>query len=279
MGHQPKISTPHNFGGRREKLRAKHRNQKKKIQKDKFSDEDQLLTLYETVDKTIKELQILGSQKFALQPYSQNYDIWLQSLENILFEFESNKKIIMDDQYISKCSQILSEVEFRLKEEKEKEILGEKYLQNFASSKRILEEIDKEYLTKIREFEYSKKTNSEPNIINPDNSKDKSDDIVGWKIKIFRSLSKSFKPKNKGVSNQNLDFQKKDIEVIDSSEEKEKLRDEYNRRKKLVLEEIKTYQNEIENLGIGLQVDKSLEFRKLTCETIADSIKRLVKRM
>lgn len=246
-----------------------------------MSEENQVLTLQEVVERTIKGLENLGNQKFAISPYSQNFNLWRTSLETVLSEFESNTFIKMDDQYVTECSQIFSNVESRLNEKREKEALAEKKLQNLVTSKEILREIETEYLEKIKELEREKKIKVDSTSVNSKEPKIKLDHKGGWRINLFRSFSKSIKSNQEVVSNQEFKFPEKKDKVIMEffAAEEEKLCNEYDERKKRILEQIEKDQREVENSGFRLQEDGSLENRRTACKALTDSIRGLIERM
>jgi len=70
---------------RSKKTKAPKRRAITKASTDKTTE----VTAQEVVDKTINDLNRLGAQLFALSPFSQYFDDWLNSLRQVLSSFES----------------------------------------------------------------------------------------------------------------------------------------------------------------------------------------------
>ena len=93
----------------------------------------------EAANKALSSLSKLGTQTFALSPFSQYFDDWLVNLRNVLSEFESNPAISEDDQFIKDRSQIFLNAERELAVQL---LEGVGVVQLFALSTRVEPEQD-----------------------------------------------------------------------------------------------------------------------------------------
>jgi len=159
MGYRQRMRSPRASGRgrgtpRREKAKARGR---KRRSTGKYTwEERRVATTEEVTDRTLKRLRTLGSQRFASSPYSEHFSRWLMNLKDALSEFESSPTISADDQFVKERSQILSNVELELEERRRKEASFEEAIKSLSDSKILLERIEEEYTTKVREIERRK---------------------------------------------------------------------------------------------------------------------------
>ncbi|MCJ7771418.1 hypothetical protein MUP37_07600, partial [Candidatus Bathyarchaeota archaeon] len=126
--------------------------------------EDSTFTLQELEETTLSELKNLGTQKFALSPFCDNFDLWITSLKTLLARFESSKLVTMDDQYVTECDLAFSNVESGLEALQLTETSSKDCLKELADAKNHLSEIEEEYHKKKKELRNSstRETESEP---------------------------------------------------------------------------------------------------------------------
>jgi DNA polymerase elongation subunit (family B) len=127
MGYQQRGGSPRNSGRghgipQHEKAKAK----KLKHHSHGFStpEQSQIPSSEEIVNRTLNALNHLGNQRFILSPFSEQLNLWLKSLKNVLSEFESNPGIVVDDQFAKERSQIISNIELELAKRRYKEVLS-----------------------------------------------------------------------------------------------------------------------------------------------------------
>jgi chromosome segregation ATPase len=239
-------------------------------------EENHVATAEEIVDRTLKRLRTLGSQKFASSPYSEHFSRWQTDLAYVLSEFESSFTISADDQFVKELSQILSNVELKLEERRREEASLEEAIRSLSDSKNLLERIEAEYATKAREFEGRK--NSEIKRLNNKIHalKGELDDIARMKAGLFRAISKKAKAQKETETTQRLNTAQRELElaVQNFTAEQERLRDEYEKNKQPVIEQIRDHQKEIEHM----ETDGSLENRQVACEALVNAVNALLQR-
>jgi chromosome segregation ATPase len=239
-------------------------------------EENHVATTEEIAEKTLKRLRTLGSQKFASSPYSEHFDRWLANLTDVLSEFESSPTISADDQFVKERSQILSNIEFELEERRRKEASLEESIKSLSNSKNLLERIKEEYATRAREIEGRK--NSEIKRLNNkiDALRGELDEVARMKTGLFRGISKKAREQKETETTQGVNTGQRELELamLDFTVVQERLRDEYERKRQPVIEQIRDHQKKIENL----ETDGSLEDRWFACEALVDAVNALLQR-
>ena len=147
-------------------------------------------SLKEISDKTLKELGVLGTQKFGSSPFSEHFNRWLANIEEILSEFELNPNVNADEEFLKERSQILSALKVDLEERRRKEAFIDDAAKNLSTNRNHLERINTEYAFKMREIKTQKNREIKRLNTNIDNLKEDLDHILRMKTGIFRGVSK-----------------------------------------------------------------------------------------
>src|SRR3972149_9520432 len=114
MGYKSQPASRRSAGKKFQK--SEHEKIKAKAQKHtsggKYAQEETPVPpLEEVVEKTLVKWRNLGSQKFAVSPFSQYFDDWLLNVREVLSEFESIPAVVVDDAFVKERSQIFLGVE------------------------------------------------------------------------------------------------------------------------------------------------------------------------
>jgi len=281
MGYRPQVRAPQDYGRRqersgRERAKAKAAKKKHRSSRRQVLEEKHVPTLEEAVERTLSSLRILGNQRFALPPFYEHFNRWLDNLSNVLSEFELNPTVKVDGQFINERSQILSNVRLQLEEVRRIEASQEKAVRNLSESRNLLERIEKEHASKVKEVEERK--NREINRLsrNVESLRQELDKIAKIKIGIFRAVSKKEKAQKEAEATRKLNSAQEKLESAMRSftKEQEQLQDEYERRKQQTLKQIQNQQKRIETQ----ESDRSLEIRQAACESLANAMKILLQR-
>jgi len=281
MVYQPRTRAPRNFGRRREmpkreKAKAKATGKKHRSNRRYISEEKRVPTSEEVVDRTLNSLRILGNQRFALPPFYEHFSSWSANLRNVLSEFESSSTTSVDDQFIKERSQILSNVRLQLEERRRKEVTREEAVKTLSDNRILLERIEKEYTTRTKEIEERKDREIIRLSRNVDSLREELDRLTRMKTGIFRVVSKKDRTQKEAEAIQRLNFAQRDLRLAVQyfTAEQGRLRDEFERRKHLIIEQIRDLQKGIENQ----ELDLSLEDRRAACESLANAVNSLLQR-
>jgi hypothetical protein len=278
MGYRPQVKS--SKGGRGSQ-KSQHEKKKARGKKHGSSsryllEEEHIPTPGEVVEKTLSRLRSLGNQTFAVSPFSAYFDDWQVSLKDVLLAFESDPSVSVNEQFVKERVQILTDVERQLEERRRKETTREETTQSLFDSKILLERIEGEYATRTREIEGRKNrevTRLQSNIAE---YRKELDDLAKVKAGFFRAMSKKAKMQKEDEITQKLNAAQSELEsaIQNASVEQESLRNDYEKRKQLVTEQIVKLQKEAE----GPEIDGSIEDRQAACEALANAVNALLQR-
>ena len=276
MGYQPQIKTARKYDQRHEKVKAKAMTHKRRSRGSYLSEEKHDLTSEEVVDRTLNRLRILGNQRFAFSPFNEHFDRWLMNLRDVLSEFESSPTISVDDQFVKERSQILSKVELDLEERRHKETSREDAIKSLSDTRILLEQIEKEYNTRMKKIEARKDSEIKRLSSKIDGLKEEVERLARTKMGILGVISKKTRTQKEAEATQKLNSAQGELTLAMQYfiADQERLRDEYERKKQPLTEHIRDYQKEVENQ----EVDASLETRRVACEALVNAVNVLLQK-
>jgi hypothetical protein len=278
MGYRPQVRSSKSS---RRSQRSQHEKKKARGKKHRSSgkyllEEEHAPTLEEVAEKTLNRMNSLGKQTFAVSPFSAYFNDWLVNLKDVLRAFESNPSVSADEQFMKERAQILADVERVLEEKRRKEACFEKTAKSLFESKILLERIEREYATRTREIEMRK--NSEITRLqgNIDECRKELGDLAKVKAGLFRAMSKKTKRQKEAELTQRLNTAQSEFEsaMQNSAAAQEILRNDYEKRKQVVTEQIGKLQKETE----APEVDGSSEARQVACEALVNAVNAFLKR-
>jgi chromosome segregation ATPase len=258
---------------RREKTKAKEH---KHPPVGKYAPEtDNVPTSEETVNKTLNTLHNLGNQRFALAPFSEHLNRWLLNLNQAISEFESDPRMIPDDQFTKQYSQIVTNIESDLEKTLQKEATATKAIRSLSEDRVLLEQIEKNYNEATLEIQHRKVAESKRLSLNMDLCKEELDHITQMKTGIFR-MSKKNKAQKEAEATQLVNTAESELASANErfAEEQEKLKQEYQRKKQPIIERIQEYEKEIQNQ----EIDSTLEGRQAACEALINTVNSFLQR-
>jgi hypothetical protein len=255
------------------KARAKER---KRRSGGTFTTEENHVSSEELVNRALNRLHNLGNQKFAISPFSEHFGRWLTDLQVVLSEFESSPTISVDDQFAKERSQIVSNVEVKLEEIRQREASGEQAFKDLSNDKILLKRIEDEYTTKIKEVEGRKKSEIKRLSSKVDGLKDDLNRVARMKAGIFRSISKKAKAQKEAETTQRLSSAQAELALAAQrfTVEQEKLKEEHEKKKQPIIEQMQDCEKEVERQ----EIDGSLEARQVACEALASAVNALLGR-
>ncbi|HUW47320.1 MAG TPA: hypothetical protein VMW36_01075 [Patescibacteria group bacterium] len=279
MGYQSRVGSPRNSGrgrGISKHEKAKARKHKHRPAAGYAPEENHVPTPEEATNRMLNTLHNLGNQKFALSPFSEHLDRWLANLRQAVSEFESSPKITVDDQYMNERSQTLSNVEIDLAERRQKEATAEEAFKILSDNKILLEQIEKDYANATNKIAERKDTEIKRLSSNIDSIKQELDRIAQMKTGIFRAVSKNAKAQKETEATQRLNAAQSELTVAMQhfTAEQEASRDEHERRKRPIAEQIQNAEKEIQSQ----EIDDSLEARRAACEALINTVNSLLQR-
>jgi chromosome segregation ATPase len=230
----------------------------------------------EVAQRTIGSLGKLGTQIFALSPFSQYFDDWLVTLRQVVSEFESNPVITVDEAFTKDRAQIFLDVEAALAENRIRENNLTSEAKALADVNHKIVEADKQYAETTRER--SNKRNSEVQRLSS-KIRDLEDQLAMQqqvKFSFYKFGAKRKAAQELADTTQNLKTAKNELEVTlqTFTAEQEKLHDNYEKQKQELNEESDRLHKELEKL----ETDTSTEARQTACNALSKIVDSLLKR-
>jgi hypothetical protein len=257
--------------------KAKSKAQKTKSGNVKYAPEEApLQSSEEVMEKTLGILNRLGSQTFALSPFSQYFDDWLVNLRQVVSEFESNPAIAIDEAFVKERTQILADVEGELAKRKLKEAELETSANALAENNHLLVEIDVQYAAQTRELAQKRNRNNENLTKNVHDLEEELSNTEQIKTSFLNPFAKKAKNQKRAEVTQKLDAAKKELElaVQGFGVEQEKFHDEYEKKKQATIERVQSLEKEI----VNIETDSSLETRQTATSALGNAVKALIQR-
>ena len=276
MEYRPQIRAARKHSLQQKKIKAKATGKKRRFSGNYLVEEKHLPTSQEIVDRTLSRLRNLGNQRFVLPPFNEHFNRWLMNIRDVLSEFESSSTISADDQFITEASQIISNVELDLEERRRKEASCEETIKSLSATRILLEQINEEYASKTKDIERRKDSEVKRLSSKVDDLKEELDRISQTKVSILKIISKKAREQKEAEATQRLNSTQEEftLAVQYFTDEQERSRDEYERKKQPLIERIRDYQKEIENE----EIDGSLETRRIACEALINAVNTFLQR-
>ena len=276
MGYQPRIKSPRGaVHGYRKPLRER-RKDKKTAHSRLTLEEKHAATEREISEGTLKRLHTLGNQKFGSSPFSEHFDRWLMNVETVLCEFESHPNISVDEKFVRERTETLANIKLRLENRFRREASIEQEMKNLAYCKSLLEQLNTEYLTSAAAIKAQKNTEIKRLHTSIGHLKRNQDEVIRMKTGFFRGVSNKDREQREIAVAQELNDKQTELElvILDLKGKQKQLREDYERKREPVVEQIKHFKKIIRNL----ETDGSLEERWFACEGLIDAVNTFLQR-
>jgi hypothetical protein len=279
MGYQPRIKSPRGAIHESRKPLRENRRERKRIHRrnDKsLLEEKHTSTEREISEATLKRLHTLGIQKFGSSPFSDHFDRWQTNVTDVLREFESHPNISVDDQFVRDRSQALEVIKLQLEDARHREATLDQETKYLSVWRNQLKQINSEYAILTSEVKARKKSQLRNLYTSIDALKKEQETVIRLKTGLFRGLSKKRKEQKEIEIAQKLNDKQRDLElvILEFNLTQKQLREEFERKREPVLEQIKHFQKRVENL----ETDSSLEERWFACEALIDAVNSFLQR-
>lgn len=259
--------------------KSAHEKAKPKIGKKKpdiqYAGDTEALSASEVAQKTLASLANLGTQKFALSPFSQYYDDWFVNLRQVVSEFEANPALGVDEAFEKERTRIFVEVESELAKLRIRETDIESSAQSLSKSNHFLVELDVIYAGQTRELGLKRNEETEQQTKNVHDLEEEVAKIHQLRTS-FLGFTKKTKQKKLDEATQRLNAAKTELQMAleNFSVEQDKLHDEYERKKQETIERIQSLEVAIANI----ESDASAGAREKATATLAEALSALAQR-
>jgi DNA repair exonuclease SbcCD ATPase subunit len=242
----------------------------------KYLQEETEVSSTEVTQKTLGILNKLGTQIFALSPFSQYFDDWLVNLRQTVSEFESNSVINIDEQFVKERSQIFLDVEAALAQKRLQESNLTEEEKALADTNHLMVETDKEYAEETRERSCKRNADVQRLSTKIRGLEDKVSSQQEIKISFYKFTARRKAADQLAQTQQELKSTKNELEVTlqNFTAEQEKMHDNYEKRKQELNEKSDSLHKELEKL----ETDTSLNIRQEAANALANAINTLIQR-
>ena len=278
MGYPSRTRTPKKIIREyRKAFQEKNKITKQNRHKTEYDNKEKTVPSQQQIfEVTLKRLHTLGNQKFGSTPFSEHFNRWLRTIETVLDEFETHQNINVDEQFTEERKQILETIKLQLENHQKRENTLEKQINNLSGTKKSLQQINKEHLTKALILKGQKIATLKQLNKELDTLKKEQNQIVKLKTGFFRGISKKEREKKEATVVQRYLDKQQEFEVValDFKEKQKQLKEEYERKREPIIEEIKNLQKCVKEID----EDSSLEERWFACESLKDILNNFFQR-
>lgn len=255
-----------------DKSKAKIQKNTPKKQANEVSDSQ----LKEITEKTLTRLSRLGSQKFALSPFSQYFDEWLKNVRGVISEFESHPDVNVDAAFTEAQKQIIDDVESKLAQTKLNEASLLEVSNVLFETNHSLAQLEADYSTKTRALSLKKSSTLERVSLNINVLKEELVYSEKMKTSFFNPLSKKIKTQKIAETTEKLELAQSEMGIAlqNFKTEQEKLYNQYTKEKQAAIERSQMLRKDVEKL----EIDSSVDARKNSCAALSNAIDALLQR-
>jgi hypothetical protein len=260
----------------REKAKGRVKRQKHRSRDLYALQENYPATSENIVERTDNRLRNLGKQVFALFPFSEHFERWLNDIKLVMSEFESSPTMSLDDQFVKDRSSILSSVELALDEGRRKEASSEEPIRSLSKNKALLERMEKEHASMVKEIEVQKNREARRLSSSVQALKEELARIDQVKTGIFRRVSQKAKAQMQAEAMQRLKAAESELAstMKDFAAKEERFREEHEKKTRPIIEQMQVEQKEIDDQ----MIDWSFEARRTACEALINTVNALIER-
>jgi hypothetical protein len=233
-------------------------------------------TFEEVAEKALSRLHKLMGQTFACSPFSQYFDDWLLSLDSVICEFETNPAVNVDEEFVKERSQVIADVELKLAERRNEEAVFKEATRMLAEQKTLLVQTDTECSYSTQNLAAERKSKIKGLTRRVHDLDEEIEETLQTKVSIFSPLARRAQSHKKAELNRKLDAAKSelDLEVKSLEAEQEQIRDDCEKKKQAIMEQVRILEKKVRSL----EADGSVDDRRFACEELVNSVKSLLRR-
>jgi hypothetical protein len=225
---------------------------------------------------TLNQLEHLGNQRFVLPPFSEHFQRWIKDITGLLSDFESQLPAAVDDQYRKSVEKTLTDLRLALVERTEAETA-------ISTKRSDLQRQLAEQENKLTKLDHDYKMRSSEARREHQLSLEKLRSEIGTldreRLRILRRrpslLQKLLHRPNTGLEETTGALRSKKDALGERKQtfeqDAEKRRMDYENKRRLIVEELRSLQSELEK-SQETKLDDALDVRKAACKELQRAV-------
>ncbi len=232
------------------------------------------------VSKTTNGLAHLGSQRFVLPPFADQFELWMRNLRFTLAEFEAAMGSNLDEAYKGDINKILNDLDAAFKERaanetKVSQIVAEMN-SKIAKTGELLAKVDREHKANIRRLAQERaSTKREAATLRRERSR-----LANLKTGFLARIFRRSEIENRETQTKHLDSKRAELarreERINKDESRARI--EHELAKKKHMEELETQTGEFESLVNDASINDGVDLRAEACKRLEQQVVELTSR-
>jgi DNA repair exonuclease SbcCD ATPase subunit len=206
------------------------------------------------------------------------------SVRNVVSEFEASSAAAVDDSFKEESTRALSEIESTLNDRRAKEASNDEAVRKVNRSlldvRSLLAQTEREYAAKMSDFAAKRERAIKPVATNLGRLRQELGRISRVRAGFLRGISKKTKAQKEAEAAQKLESTRRELAKVEQSfaATQARLRKDHSKKKQQILEQIATYQKELDNLEAGSDMGDAVEVRRAACDSLIASIDAFLRR-
>ncbi len=235
----------------------------------------------DVVSKTINGLSHLGSQRFMLPPFADQFELWMRNLRFTLAEFEAAMGSTLDEAYKSDVNKIVYDLDTTFKEKaanenKEGHIVMDMNAK-IATIRERLAKVEREHKANIRRLA-QERANAKRETATLTRERSRLANLkTGFLARIFRrSEIQNRENKTKRLDSERAELASREERI---NRDETRARAEYELAKKKIMKEFETQSGELESQLNKASINDAVGARAEACKRLEQQVVELTSRL
>ncbi len=233
------------------------------------------------VSKTTNGLAHLGSQRFVLPPFADQFELWMRNLRFTLAEFEAAMESNVDEAYKSDVNKIMYDLDAAFKERaanetKLSQIVAEMN-SKIAKTGERLAKVEREHKANIRRLSQERaSTKREAATLKRERSR-----LANLKMGFLARIFRRSEIENRETQTKRLNSKRAELANMEEriNRDETSARAEYGLAKRNIMEELETQSGELESLLNEASINDAVDLRAEASKRLQQNVAELASRL
>ncbi len=240
-----------------------------------------LMEFPDVVSKTINSLTHLGSQRFMLPPFADQFELWMRNLRFTLAEFEAAMGSNLDEAYKSDVNKILYDLDATFKERAVDENTESHVVVNMnskiAKTRERLAKVERERKANIKRLAQERaNAKREAATLNRERSR-----LANLKTGFLARIFRRSEIETRENLTKRLDSKRAELARMEDriNKNESRARAEYELEKTKIMKELETQSGELESLLNEASINDAVDVRGEACKRLEQHVVELASRL